>query len=185
MFVGWGSAAAYTEFAADGEILCDVHFGAESVFGSGRISSYRAFKSEWVGRPVTPPNIKMVKDDVYVRWNGATEVVAWELQGAKCLGDGDETFETFDYVQKEGFETNLQLPEDKDDYAYLRAAALDRSGQALGHTDVIDTATKRERDASTTARRSTVLDMDLAVYCLLRSCHCWTKYQAVLGRFAP
>jgi hypothetical protein len=67
--------------------------------------------------------------------------VTWELQGAKSLGDGDETFGTFDYVQKEGFETNLQLPEDKDDYVYLRAAALDRSGQVLGYTDVIDTAT--------------------------------------------
>jgi hypothetical protein len=142
MFVGWGSAAAYTEFAADGEILCDVHFGAESVFGFGRISSYRAFKGEWIGRPVTPPDIKMVGGDVYVSWNGATEVVAWELQGTKSLGDGDETFETFDYVQKEGFETNLQLPDDKDDYVYIRAAALDRSGQVLGYTDVIDTATR-------------------------------------------
>jgi hypothetical protein len=54
------------EFAADGEMLCDVHFGAESVFGFGRISSYRAFKREWVGGPVTPPDIKMVDDDVYV-----------------------------------------------------------------------------------------------------------------------
>ena len=51
MLVGWDSAAACTEFAADGEILCDVHFGAESVFGFGRISSYRAFKNEWIGRP--------------------------------------------------------------------------------------------------------------------------------------
>jgi hypothetical protein len=99
MFVGWGSAAAYTEFAADGEILCDVHFGAESVFRFSRISSHRAFKSEWVGRPVTPPDIKTVDDGVYVSWNGTTEVVAWELQGAKSLGDGDEMF---DYVQKGG-----------------------------------------------------------------------------------
>jgi hypothetical protein len=68
--------------------------------------------------------------------------VAWELQGAKSLGDGDESFETVDYVQKEGFEMNLQLPEDKDNYTYLRAAALDRLGQVLGYTDVIDSATR-------------------------------------------
>lgn len=43
-------------------------------------------------------------DDVYVSWNGATEVVAWELQGEKSLGNEDESFETVDYVQKEGFE---------------------------------------------------------------------------------
>ena len=65
MLVG-APPAAYTEFAADGEILCDVHFGAESVFRFGRISSYRAFKGEWIGRPVTPPDIKMVGGDVYV-----------------------------------------------------------------------------------------------------------------------
>jgi hypothetical protein len=40
----------------------------------------------------------MVDDNVYVSWNGATEVVAWELQGTKSLGDGGETFEAFDYV---------------------------------------------------------------------------------------
>jgi hypothetical protein len=39
--------------------------------------------------------------------------VTWELQRAKSLGDGDESFETTDNVHKEGFETNLQLPEDK------------------------------------------------------------------------
>jgi hypothetical protein len=66
----------------------------------------------------------------------------WELQGAKSLGNRDEKVEMFDYVQKEGFETNLQLPEDKGDYAYLRAAALDRSGQVLGYTNVIGTATR-------------------------------------------
>jgi hypothetical protein len=66
VLVSWGSAAAYTEFAADGEILCDVHFGAESVFGFGRISSYWTFKSQWVDRLMTPPDIKMVDGDVYV-----------------------------------------------------------------------------------------------------------------------
>jgi hypothetical protein len=54
--------------------------------------------------------------------------VTWELQGAKSLGDGDESFETVNYVQKEGFGTNLQLPEDKDNYTYFRSAALDRLG---------------------------------------------------------
>lgn len=141
MLVGWGSAAAYTEFAADGTILCDVHFGAESVFAFGRVTSYRAFKGDWVGKPMTPPDIKMVDDSVYVSWNGATEVAAWELQGAKILGDGDQFFESLDYVQKEGFETSFLLQVDEDDYAYLRIAALDRLGEVLGVTDVIDIET--------------------------------------------
>jgi hypothetical protein len=141
MLVGWGSAGAYTEFAADGEILCDVHFGAESVFGFGRMSSYRAFKSDWFGKPVTLPDITMVDDTVYVSWNGATEVVTWELQGGKLLGDGGLHFESVDSVRKESFETSLLVPGDEEDYAYLRVAALDFSGQVLGFTDVIDSAT--------------------------------------------
>ena len=141
MFVGWGSAAAYTEFAANGEILCDVHFGAESVFAFGRVGSYRAFKSEWIGKPLTPPGIKMIDDDVYVSWNGATEVVSWELQGSKALTDEDQDFVEIDWVQKEGFETTLQLPDDRDAYIYLRAAALDGKGKALGYTDVIERRT--------------------------------------------
>jgi hypothetical protein len=83
VLVGWDSTTAYTEIAADGELLCDVHFGAESAFGFGCISSYRAFQSEWVGRPVIPLDIKMVDGDVYFSWNGATEVVTWELQGRR------------------------------------------------------------------------------------------------------
>jgi hypothetical protein len=67
-------------------MLCDVHFGAESVFGFGRISSYRAFKSEWVGRPVTPPDIKMIDGDVYVSWNGATEVCGLGTTRGKEFG---------------------------------------------------------------------------------------------------
>ena len=54
----------------------------------------------------------------------------------------DERFEMVSYAQKEELETNPQLPEDKDDYAYLRAVALVRLGEVLGYTDVNDTATK-------------------------------------------
>jgi hypothetical protein len=141
MFLGWGSAAAYTEFTADGEILCDVHFGAESVFGFGRMSSYRAFKGDWIGKPVTPPDIKLTDENIYVSWNGATEVMVWELQGAKFVSHEDQHFELVDSVPKEGFETSFPLPYDEENYAFLRVAALDRFGEVLGYTDVIDMAT--------------------------------------------
>jgi hypothetical protein len=102
MFLGRGSAAAYTEFAADGEILCDVHFGAESVFGFGRTSSYRAFQGDWIGKPVTPPDIKLTDENIYVSWNGATDVMVWELQGAKFVSHEDQHFELVDSIQKRG-----------------------------------------------------------------------------------
>jgi hypothetical protein len=139
VLIGWGHSAAYTEFAHDGEILCDVHFGASSVFGFGRITSYRAFKSEWIGLPSAPPEIRMVGDNIFVSWNGATEVVAWELQSAKALGNGDQGFSGIDRQDKDGFEAKFSVPSGAN--LYLRIAALDRSGDVLGVTDVIDKRT--------------------------------------------
>jgi hypothetical protein len=54
----------------------------------------------------------------------------------------DQHFELVDPVQKESFETSILLLDDEEDYAYLRVAALDRSGEVLGYTDVIDMATR-------------------------------------------
>ena len=141
VLIGWGHSAAYTEFAHDGEILCDVHFGASSVFGFGRITSYRAFKGEWVGLPSMPPEIKMVGDSVFVSWNGNTEIETWELQTAQAIGNGAQGFSATDRQRKDGFESKFSVPRDPD--LYLRVAALDRLGDVLGVTDVLDRRTGR------------------------------------------
>lgn len=143
MFLNCSSAATYTEFEANGEILCDVHFGAESVFGFGRTSSYRAFKGDWIGKPLTPPDIKLTDENIYVSWNGAIEVMVWGLQGTKFVSHDDRHFELVDSVRKEGFETSFPLPYDEEDYAFLRVADLDRFGEVLGYTDIIDMATEQ------------------------------------------
>ncbi|KAJ4516435.1 hypothetical protein HRR81_005974 [Exophiala dermatitidis] len=88
--VGWGYAPAYTEFDADGSVLCDVHLAPEVTFGFGWVKNYRTFRSSsWVGKPTTAPDFWVEDDDViYVSWNGATEVDRWVLQGR--VGDEDE-----------------------------------------------------------------------------------------------
>lgn len=134
--LGYGHIPVFTEFAADGEILCDVHFGPLSRFRSGDILSYRAFKRKWVGKPTTPPDIAIENNVTYVSWNGATEVATWVLEGADSKDAEDEEFDFLAAVVKDGFETEIQLPEDT--HPYIRIAGLDADGSTLGHTEVVE-----------------------------------------------
>jgi hypothetical protein len=135
VFVGWGKASAYTEFRVDGEeVLCDAHWGPRVFFWLGWVKSYRTYKSRWVGRPSSPPDVVVdeVFRAVFVSWNGATEVTGWLLQRAF---EGE--FETVDYVPKSGFETVINLDE-LDVDGDLRLVAVDLAGEELGYTRIFD-----------------------------------------------
>jgi len=134
-FIGWGHSAAYSEFAADGTLLCEMHFGASWLYTLGRVVSYRAFKTmDWVGRPVHPPTVSEKNNRLYVSWNGATDVAMWELQAMEA---GEEmVFESLDVIEKEGFEGSFELPS-ASRYKGYRVAAQDRDGQVLGVSEVV------------------------------------------------
>ncbi|RAL10162.1 arylsulfotransferase family protein [Aspergillus homomorphus CBS 101889] len=136
VLVGWGHNAAFTEFSSDGEMLCNVHFGASAFFGFGRVVSYRAFKSDWVGRPQTAPDADVVGDRVYVSWNGATEVAAWQLETWLSGELENAAFKVVTQVEKSGFETELEIPENLEGPLF-RLAALDLDGNVLGVTELL------------------------------------------------
>lgn len=155
VLVGYGYNAAWTEFSSDGEVLCQVHFGPESGFYTGQIISYRIFKQDWVGLPLTNPDVALSGSEAAVSWNGATEVATWVLQGA-FVGSGSEgnrtvqrfadtdleeeeedEFEFISAVPKTGFETIVPVPPDAL-YSKLRIVALDKSGGFLGATESMD-----------------------------------------------
>jgi Arylsulfotransferase (ASST) len=140
-FVGFGNSPAYTEFSADGEVLCDGHFGPSLIFeilDLGLVKSYRAFKSQWVGRPNAPPDIKVKGGRVYVSWNGATEVTSWRLQGAEDVSAVEEDFVTIQELEKDGFETSFAL--DQVSEASIRIVALDAKTSVLASTAVVSAA---------------------------------------------
>ncbi|KAJ5222088.1 uncharacterized protein N7469_010975 [Penicillium citrinum] len=158
VLVGYGYNSGWTEFSADGEAVCEVHFGPRSGFQKGHIISYRIFKSDWVGLPLTRPDVALTSSDAAVSWNGATEVMTWVLEGAFPRfvnesteighGDGNSTRfshaeaeeETFDFilaVPKSGFETAVPIPADTL-YTKLRILALDKAGGLLGTTQTMD-----------------------------------------------
>ncbi|KAJ9289741.1 hypothetical protein DTO021C3_2812 [Paecilomyces variotii] len=132
-FLGYGVNLAWSEFSQDGELLCDVHLGPESGFGTENVLSYRVFKRNWVGRPRTSPDITHVEGNIYVSWNGATEVATWTLfQGDSVPSD----YTPLASVSKEGFETRLTIPANTSTSSF-RVAALDRDGHYLGLTPVV------------------------------------------------
>lgn len=135
VFVGYGLNPVWTEFDADGTVLCDVHYGATTSYERGDIQSYRTYKFNWVGQPGRPPAVEISDDDaeVYVSWNGATEVADWILQCSDKDTEEESSWEDAVRVKKEGFETTITLPADLGTSRYLRIIALDNNGRRLDH----------------------------------------------------
>ena len=134
VLLGYGVNAGWSEFSTKGDLLCDVHFGPESGFGTEEVWSYRVLKRNWIGQPKTPLNIVRKGKDIYVSWNGATEVAIWALLAA----DADISDHIpLASVPKEGFETRIPIPTNLT-MPCVRAVGLDRHGNVLGFTSVLD-----------------------------------------------
>jgi hypothetical protein len=126
-FVGWGSAPVFTEFDPEGEVV----FNGRLPQGA---SSYRAYRCEWEGFPLTQPAIAVetgLGDNitVHVSWNGATNVRNWVvLTGSDpdSLGVHTTSFRT-------GFETSISTTSAD---PYLAVQALGVDGNVLGVSEV-------------------------------------------------
>ena len=55
VFVGWGSAPFFSEYAHDGKQLFDASF-------MGNVQSYRAFRLPWTGHPTDDPALAVERD---------------------------------------------------------------------------------------------------------------------------
>ncbi|ETN45157.1 uncharacterized protein HMPREF1541_10034 [Cyphellophora europaea CBS 101466] len=145
VFVGWGHSASFSEFSADGNLLCEWHFSPSAFDYVDLVASYRALKVEgWVGRPVTKPQAVIRGGKLYVSWNGATEVRTWSLQATRMYdvqsGREEGEYEEIDVLVRQGgegavggrFESEFILPDGwADMYVNLRVAALDKDGELL------------------------------------------------------
>ncbi|KAJ5280867.1 hypothetical protein N7478_006239 [Penicillium angulare] len=82
MFVCWSQGGYISEHAPDGQVLMTASFTTP------RFSNYRAYKYEFTGRPSTPPDLVAsvygsdetnLITNIYVSWNGATDVAMWKF----------------------------------------------------------------------------------------------------------
>lgn len=166
------------------------------------VQSYRAFKFPWKGHPKWSPKIEISDDDleIYLSWNGATEVAQWVLQGSDSDDESiNGQWEHVAAVPRSGFETSIELPDV--DRRFLRAMALDKHGRALeyGLTDIIDRETSpslldefnshlQKQIIQEYPIRSYVLlffgvVMAIVAYDLIRRVYGWTTGKPSVGRF--
>ncbi|CAJ2511489.1 Uu.00g071140.m01.CDS01 [Anthostomella pinea] len=144
--VGWGPNPTFTEYTPDGECVLDVQFDAWAPPSGGR-GNYRAFKMDWKGFPSWEPSIASTAagsalngstgSNVFVSWNGATEVKSWQLLRG---GTPESVVSLSMLVSRAGFETKLAV---KAGSRYVRALALDAEGQVLGVTSIVDLRTNK------------------------------------------
>ena len=129
VLVGWGSKPYATEFTAGGELVADVRLPRG-------LQSYRAFRLPWTGVPANRPAIAARPDPgtgstmLYASWNGATEVVHWQVHA----GPSPKRLHRAGVVHRKGFETAIALD---GEHRYAAVTALDASARRLGKSRTI------------------------------------------------
>ncbi|MGP4087248.1 arylsulfotransferase family protein [Streptomyces sp. KR55] len=131
-FVSWAASAPgrISEFSRDGRLLFDATFPA-----SPDSSSYRAYRLDWEGKPLTKP--RLLAEDaaagtVHANWNGASEVARWRL----LAGASDGALKPVATTAWDGFDTPITLPAGDRDADRLQVQALDARGKVIGTSSV-------------------------------------------------
>jgi hypothetical protein len=117
LLVGWGHEPQVTEYDRRGRIIFDLRFGHGA-------DSYRAFRYQWVGRPLGRPAVALHAGRVYVSWNGATQVRKWQV----LSGTDPRALKPVRIAPKRGFETAIAAPHGP----LIAVRALDVHGRRLG-----------------------------------------------------
>ncbi|KAI1495789.1 Arylsulfotransferase-domain-containing protein [Biscogniauxia marginata] len=142
--IAWGQNPMYTEYTADGELVMDIQRGQVSELDHGimPVIAYRAWKSDWVGKPLWPPSIAAYTDDygtnVYVSWNGATEVQRYVLLMSNDMHNLNGKDSIVAGLERTGFETGFRVPNNS---TFARIAAVDKEGVIIGFTTAVHTRT--------------------------------------------
>ncbi|OJI96199.1 hypothetical protein ASPVEDRAFT_120084 [Aspergillus versicolor CBS 583.65] len=107
---GHGSVAKFEEYDASGKLVMRGWFSnLNATTGKYAQTSYRAYRAQWTGKPRSVPDVVACKParseggkvQVYVSWNGATDVAQWKILG------GSKGEKVLDLVEKKGFETGV------------------------------------------------------------------------------
>ncbi|KAF2488315.1 hypothetical protein BU16DRAFT_230729 [Lophium mytilinum] len=133
VFHGWGSFPAISETNAAGEAVLYATFGAYPVM------NYRAYTAPWVATPNDKPALIAQPQqqnastalNVYISWNGATEVQSWRLWGSTS---DSGPFHILGNVTKKGFETHFTHANYS---SFIFAEAVGGSGESWANSSVV------------------------------------------------
>lgn len=122
--IGWGSQPFYSEFDRAGDLVYDATFTAGT--------SYRVYASPWTATPATAPDAQLIENgptaSVFASWNGATDVSSWQL----VSGADEASAVEIARVPREGFETEIPIPDTGSLGAYVGVRAMDADGDVIG-----------------------------------------------------
>lgn len=134
-FLGWGFFPFFSGYAPS--TAFEPALVLDGRFPEGA-ASYRTFLFDWVGNPPLRELSLVVQDTAspgqvraFVSWNGATEVVAWQLAAGRNA-DALEPVATF---PKKGFETVADVVSGQ--ARYFQILALGATGAILGRSAII------------------------------------------------
>jgi Arylsulfotransferase (ASST) len=135
--VGWGFRPYFSVFAPSPEGTLGASLVLDGVFPQGA-ASYRTFLFNWRGNPpqsemaiVVRPAAAVGQLTAWVSWNGATEVVAWRVNGGPSTG----ALSPLVTAPKVGFETAIEFSGDGANY--FDVDAIDVDGQVIGRSSLV------------------------------------------------
>ncbi|KXT06355.1 hypothetical protein AC578_9128 [Pseudocercospora eumusae] len=141
VFIGWSEQATLSEHLPNGTLIMDAQLKPDW------LGSYRNYKFRFTGQP-KEKEIAVVSaahssdgettTEVFVSWNGATEVASWNLYEAN---EEEGKGRLLNVAARTGFETQILA---NDFAAYVVLEALDTAGNVVGVSKVIYTAPPQE-----------------------------------------
>lgn len=127
--IDWGQTPVISQYSAAGQVELDLSLSEWS---------YRAYRFPWTGQPLTRPSVVGRRGggatQVWVSWNGATNVVAWQVRAGSAA---DHLVPVRGSIPKTGFETAIALPRG---YRYVAVRALGSGNHVLASSRVVATA---------------------------------------------
>jgi Arylsulfotransferase (ASST) len=129
IMVGWGAWPYVSELSPSGAMLFDAYFGQGKPPGKDA-DSYRAYRFPWRGHPTDRPVLVVAGNTAYASWNGATDVVRWQMLAGPAAGELKPTRA----IAKNGFETPIRLTKSA---AFYAVKALGRDGKVLGTSEAV------------------------------------------------
>lgn len=131
-FIGWGVKPYLSEFKYAGN---NKENPSPNLIYNVKMPNhtYRAFKHEWVGLPLDPPDIAvdvLPKGGalVYASWNGSTETAAWQVLAGPMPYTMSEVVPSTPHT---GFETDIYVHSAG---PCFQVSALDSSGNVIGRS---------------------------------------------------
>lgn len=156
-----GEVVSTIQFGHAGTLPPEEGGGYESLPRSETALSYRAFKQEWIGCPRAKPDVVVERHEqqhwshesscqggscggvtVYVSWNGATEVDAWEIYGGRKGGGRsshggreEQKLSHLATVPKKGFESAALIDDESVEVVQVKPVMKKRRRQQQGQDD--------------------------------------------------